>query len=92
MALTRRLTRQALTIRLQGRSPIIAVAEVRYSGWTYRAEMHEEAVGTYNGASNLTTYFRYNGGWRPITWDAVPTPAYRALRRELRKQLAYPIE
>jgi hypothetical protein len=61
-----------------------ATAEVRHGGWSYRAVMYDEWAGSYAGAARRTEYFRYDGEWKPIPWDAVPKPAYRQLRVMLR--------
>jgi hypothetical protein len=46
--------------------------------------MYDEWAGSYAGAARRTEYFRYDGEWKPIPWDAVPKPAYRQLRAMLR--------
>lgn len=61
-----------------------ATAEVRHAGWSYSAVMYDEWAGSYAGAARRTEYFRYDGEWKPIPWDAVPKPAYRQLRAMLR--------
>lgn len=63
---------------------ILAAAEVRHAGWCYRAETFDNFIPTYGGAARKTLYYRYDGGWKRVSWDAVPKPAYRALRASLR--------
>ena len=67
----------------------IASAEVRYGGWSYRAETYDEWVGTYGGSARRTSYFRCDGGWRPVAWDSIPRPVYRNLRAMLKDNLQH---
>jgi hypothetical protein len=55
-----------------------ATAEIRHGGWGYKAVVRHWGTGTG------TDYYRYDGGWRSIAWDAIPGGAYRKLRTALR--------
>jgi hypothetical protein len=36
-----------------------ATAEVRHNGWTCRAVMYDEWVGSYDGSTRRTEYFQF---------------------------------
>jgi hypothetical protein len=64
---------------------LLGSTETRYQGWTYKAEVYDQYVGTYDGASLLTKYYRFDGTWKEISWDAVPKTAYNKLRAGVRR-------
>ena len=68
---------------------MIAQAEIRSKGWTYRAEMYDKLVGSHGGASGLTGYYRYDGSWKPVSWSSIPGSDYSRLRRGLQENLAW---
>ena len=58
-------------------------SEVRHQGWSYKAELYDKWVPSYDGASPLVKYFRYDNQWQPLPWNAMPKAAYRKLRAGL---------
>jgi hypothetical protein len=58
-------------------NPLKAQAQIRHDGWSYKAVVRHWGRGTG------TDYYRYDGAWRPISWDQMPSAAYRKLRAAL---------